>query len=520
MSGEKEKNMKKAISLFLSLVMICAVLCACGDGSSNGDEGSNGLQDARRAANEIVVAIAQDPEDSLDPHAAASAGTREVLFNIYEGLVKTGPTGELIPAVAESYKVSEDGLVYTFTLREGVKFHNGEPVTAEDVIYSLTRCADNSGDSALVSAFSAIRDLQAIDEKTVTFRLEQPNMELIYFMTAAIIPANSDAMSSYKPGTGPFVLTERTPQESIVLERFDEYWGEAAGVQKVTYRIYEDATALMMALKGGSVDVCAHLTSAQTAQLSDQFSILEDTMNLVQAVYLNNAVEPFNNVKVRQAISYAIDRQMIMDVVFDGHGAAVGSSIYPKLERYFMPELVDYYEYDPAKAKDLLAQAGYPDGFDMTITVSSNYQPHMDTAEVVVQQLAAIGVRAKVQPVDATTWYSEAYVGRQFQSTITGLDAKNVTARAMLERFVSDNGKNFMNYNNPEYDALYHTALNATDEATQTEAYKAMEQMLTEDAANLYIQDMADFVAIRPDLQGYTFYPIYAQDLAKLHYAE
>ena len=345
-------------------------------------------------------------------------------------------------------------------------------------------------------------------------------MELIYFMTAAIIPANSDAMSSYKPGTGPFVLTERTPQESIVLERFDEYWGEAAGVQKVTYRIYEDATALMMALKGGSVDVCAHLTSAQTAQLSDQFSILEDTMNLVQAVYLNNAVEPFNNVKVRQAISYAIDRQMIMDVVFDGHGTAVGSSIYPKLERYFMPELVDYYEYDPAKAKDLLAEAGYPDGFDMTITVSSNYQPHMDTAEVVVQQLAAIGVRAKVQPVDATTWYSEAYTNRQFQSTITGLDAKNVTARAMLERFVSDNGKNFMNYNNPEYDALYETALNATDEDTQTEAYKAMEQMLTEDAANLYIQDMADFVAIRPDLQGYTFYPIYAQDLAKLHYAE
>ena len=507
--------MKKAISLFLSLVMICAVLCACGDGSGNGDEGSNGLQDARRAANEIVVAIAQDPEDSLDPHAAASAGTREVLFNIYEGLVKTGPTGELIPAVAESYKVSDDGLVYTFTLREGVKFHNGETVTAEDVIYSLNRCAEHSGDSALKSAFSAIRDLQATDEKTVTFRLDQSDMELIYFMTAAVIPANGELV-----GTGPFVLTERTPQESIVLNRFEDYWGDKAGVEKVTYRIYEDNTALMMALKGGSVDVCAHLTSAQTAQLGEDFTILEDTMNLVQAVYLNNAVEPFNNVKVRQAISYAIDRQMIMDVVFDGHGAAVGSNIYPKLERYFMPELVDYYTCDPEKAKQLLAEAGYPDGFDMTITVSSNYQPHMDTAEVVVQQLAAIGVRAKVQPVDATTWYSEAYTNRQFQSTITGLDAKNITARAMLERFVSDNGKNFMNYNNPEYDALYLEARSATDEASQTAAYKAMEKMLTEDAANLYIQDLADFVAVRPDLQGYTFYPIYAQDLAKLSYAE
>ena len=507
--------MKKAISLFLSLVMICAVLCGCGDGSGKGDEGSNGLQDARKAANEIVVAIAQDPEDSLDPHAAASAGTREVVFNIYEGLVKTGPTGELIPAVAESYKVSEDGLVYTFTLREGVKFHNGKPVTAEDVIYSLNRCAEHSGDSALKSAFSAIRDLQAIDEKTVSFRLDQPDMELIYFMTAAIIPADGELV-----GTGPFVLTERTPQESIVLERFEDYWGDKAGVAKATYRIYEDMTALMMALKGGSVDVCAHLTSAQIRELGEEFTILEDTMNLVQAVYLNNAVEPFNNVKVRQAISYAIDRQMIMDVVFDGHGAAIGSNIYPKLERYFMPELVDYYTCDPDKAKQLLAEAGYSDGFDMTITVSSNYQPHMDTAEVVVQQLAAIGVRAKVQPVDATTWYSEAYTNRQFQSTITGLDAKNITARAMLERFVSDNGKNFMNYNNPEYDALYAAARSATDEATQTEAYKAMERMLTEDAANLYIQDLADFVAVRPDLQGYTFYPIYAQDLAKLHYAD
>lgn len=507
--------MKKVISLFLSLVMICAVLCACGDGSGKGDEGSNGLQDARKAANEIVVAIAQDPEDSLDPHAAASAGTREVVFNIYEGLVKTGPTGELVPAVAESYKVSEDGLVYTFTLREGVKFHNGEAVTAEDVIYSLNRCAEHSGDSALKSAFSAIRDLQAIDEKTVSFRLDQPDMELIYFMTAAIIPASGELV-----GTGPFMLVNRMPQESLELTRFEEYWGDAAGVQKVTYRIYEDPTAMMMAIKGGSVDVCAHLTSAQVRELGEDFTILEDTMNLVQAVFLNNAVEPFNNVKVRQAISYAIDRQMIMDVVFDGHGTAIGSNIYSKLERYFMPELVDHYTCDPDKAKQLLAEAGYPDGFDMTITVSSDLKPHMDTAEVVVQQLAAIGVRAKVQPVDATTWYSEAYTNRQFQATITGLDAKNITARAMLERFVSDNGKNFMNYNNPAYDALYETARSATDEASQTEAYKAMERMLTEDAANLYIQDMADFVAVRPDLQGYTFYPIYAQDLAKLHYAD
>ena len=177
--------MKKLVSLFLSLVMVGAVLCGCGGGSNQSDEGSNGLQDGRKASNEIVVAIAQDLEDSLDPHASAAAGTREVLFNVYEGLVKTGPDGELIPAVAERYDISEDGLVYTFTLREGVKFHNGESVTAEDVIYSMNRCADNSGDSALVSAFSAIQDLKAVDERTVSFRLEQPDLELINFLLFA-----------------------------------------------------------------------------------------------------------------------------------------------------------------------------------------------------------------------------------------------------------------------------------------------------------------------------------------------
>ena len=512
--------MKKLVSLFLSLIMVSAVLCGCGGGSGSGDEGSNGLQNERKANNEIVVAIAQDLEDSLDPHAAASAGTREVLFNIYEGLVKTGPDGELIPAVAENYAVSEGGLVYTFTLREGVTFHNGEPVTAEDVIYSLTRCADNSGDSALTSAFSAIRDLKAVDEKTVTFRLEQPDMELIYFLTAAIIPQSSEGEAGFIPGTGPFKLVSRSPQENIVMERFDGYWGTPAKVSKVTYQIYEDSTALMMALKGGSVDLCAHLTSAQTAQLDDSFTVAEGTMNLVQAVYLNNAQKPFDNQKVRQAMSYAINRQEIMDIVADGHGAAVGSSIYPKLTKYFLPELVDYYSYDPAKGKALLAEAGYPDGFDMVITVSSNYQPHMDTAEVVVQQLAAIGIRATVQPVDAATWYNDVYVGRQFQATITGLDAKNITARAMLERFVSDNGKNFINYSDPAYDELYAKARASADDAQQTAFYQQMERMLTETAANLYLQDMADLVAIRTGLTGYTFYPIYAQDLSTVGYSE
>lgn len=514
---------KKVLALFLALTMVGAVLCGCKDGSGQGAEGSNGLNQERKANGEIVVAIAQDLEDSLDPHGSVSAGTREVLFNIYEGLVKTTPSGELIPAVAADYTISDDGLTYTFKLREGVKFHNGAVVTADDVIYSIQRCidnADNSGDAALVSALSAIQGLTATDESTVTFTIDKPNLELIYFMTIAIVPRGYEDLATHPMGTGPFKYVSRSPQENIVVEKFDEYWGEGAKLNKVTYQICTDPTALVMAINSGAIDLCAHLTSSQTAQLSSAYTVQEDTMNLVQAVYLNNAAEPFNNEKVRQAISYAIDRQQIMDMIADGHGTAVGSSIYPKLSKYFLPELVDYYPCDPAKAKELLAEAGYPNGFDMTIAVVSSYQPHMDTAEVIVEQLRAIGVNASVQPMDNATWLSDVYVGRNFQATITGLDAKNVTARAMLERFVSDNGKNFINYNNPDYDALYRQAQVCADDAQQTVIYKQMETMLTETAANLYVQDLADLVAIRSDLAGLQSYPIYVLDLSTVYYTE
>ena len=172
-------------------------------------------------------------------------------------------------------------------------------------------------------------------------------------------------------------------------------------------------------------------------------------MNLVQAVYLNNAVAPFDNQQVRQALCYAIDRQSIMDMIADGHGTALGSSIYPAFTKYFLPELVQKYPYDPAKAKELLAQAGYPNGFDMTISVPSNYQPHMDTAEVVAEQLRAVGVNVTIQPMEWGVWYEQVYKGRDFQATLVGLDASAMTARALLERFTSDHAKNFVNYNNP-----------------------------------------------------------------------
>ena len=511
---------KKLLALFLALVMVGAVLPGCGDGSKDpGGQGNNGKTGEPVKGGEITVGIAQDLDDSLDPHQTVAAGTREVLFNIFEGLVKPNSDGEMIPAVAEKYTLSEDGTTYTFTLREGVKFHNGQTVTAEDVVYSINRCAavPEGQEKPLVAAFSAVKSVEALDEKTVAVTIAQRDLEFISYMTAAIIPADYENQDTAPVGTGPFRFVSRTPQQDFVMERFEDYWGAPAWLDKVTYKICENADALVMNLNGGSIDLCAHLTSAQASQLNQNFQVLEGTMNLVQAIYLNNQAKPFDNQLVRQALCYAIDRQGSMDMVADGHGTAVGSSIYPAFTKYFLPELVDKYPHSVEKAKELLAQAGYPNGFDMTISVPNNYQPHMDTAEVVAEQLREAGIRVTIQPVEWSTWLDTIYNGRQFQATVVGVDAANMTARAMLERFTSDYGKNFINYNNPAYDALFQQAINAQDEATQTDLYKQMEAMLADTAANVYIQDLCDLVAMRQDLGGLKFYPIYVLDLSTVY---
>jgi peptide/nickel transport system substrate-binding protein len=509
--GEAMK--KRCLSLLLLAGLLCAVLSGCGDSSTAE------TPESRAAANAIVVGIAQDLDNSLDPHKTVKAGTREVMFNVFEGLMKPTPEGDLTPAIASDYKVSEDRLTYTFTLRDGVKFHNGDTVTAEDVVYSIQRCAAATETGIVpVEAFSNITDIQALDTSTVTITLAQPDNEFLSYMTTAILPADYDQQDTAPVGTGPFKFVSRTAQDSIVLEKFDDYWGTPAQLDQVTFKIIENADSLLMSLQSGAIDLCAHLTSTQVAQLGEDFNVAEGTMNLVQALYLNNDVAPFDNELVRQALCYAIDKQAIIDLAFDGYGSPIGSSMYPAFGKYFDESLTDYYPHDTEKAKELLAQAGYPDGFSMTITVPSNYKPHMDTAQVLVQQLAEVGITAEIQAVEWESWVSDAYTNRQFQSTVVGVDASNMTARALLERFTSTADNNFINYSNADYDALFAQAQATADDAEQTALYKEMEKNLTEHAANVYIQDLADLVAVRKGLEGVTFYPIYVLDLSGIHY--
>ncbi|MBR6430704.1 MAG: ABC transporter substrate-binding protein [Oscillospiraceae bacterium] len=511
--------MKKILTLFLAAALLCGVLCGCKgaskkeDGSASGKDTSTGAAD-----NSIVVGIAQDLDSSLDPYSITAAGTREVLFNVYEGLVKADHTGTYQAACASDFSVSDDGLTYTFLLRDNVVFHNGATMTVDDVLYSFETCAAKTVDASLSAALSDAV-VASPDPKTVTVTLPAPNPSFIAFVAYVyIVPANAAGLETQPVGTGPFKFVSRSVQQNVILEKHDKYYGTPAYLDRVTYRVFEDASAEITALDAGTIDICAHLLADQIAGLSSDYNVMEGTMNLVQALYLNNAKEPFSNELVRKALCYAIDEQEIMDLTEDGHGTPVGSAMYPAFTKYFDASLADTYPHDTAKAKELLAQAGYPNGFAMTITVPSNYTPHVNTAEVIVEQLKAVGITAKVDKVEWATWLSDVYKGRSFESTVVGFDASTLTAAAMLSRYQSDASNNMFNYASAEFDAAYAKATAATDDAEATALYKECLKILADTAANVYIQDLCEFVVIRKGLTGYRFYPMYVMDMSTVRY--
>ncbi|MCI6408277.1 MAG: ABC transporter substrate-binding protein [Lachnospiraceae bacterium] len=480
--------------------------------------------DKAKDSSEIVVGIPQDLEDSLDPHKALAAGTKEILFNVYEGLLKPDSQGNNIPAVAESYTVSEDLMTYTFKLRDGIKFHNGKNVTADDVKYSIDKFAGISdGSEPLVSAFSVIEEVNIIDDKTVDVVLNTPDTDLptyLAMVSAAIIPKDNENPDTVAIGTGPYKYVSRSPQENVICEAFDDYWGEKANIKNVTFKVEANADSIVMDLLGGSIDFYARLTIDQVKQLNDEFSVYEGTMNLVQALYLNNNVKPFDDVRVRQALSYATDVDEILDITAEGKGTKIGSSMFPAFGKYYDESLSELYPTDIEKAKELLKEAGYENGFNMTITVPSNYQPHIDVAQVLAEQYKKIGVNAEIQLVEWNSWLSDVYTGRDFESTVIGVDASYLAASALLSRFESTAANNFINFKSDAYDKAYNKTLTTADDDERTALYLECEKILADEAANVYIQDLPEYVVLNKKFTGYEFYPLYVQDIAKLKLAE
>ena len=273
-------------------------------------------------------------------------------------------------------------------------------------------------------------------------------------------------------------------------------------------------------MQRGSIDIYPYMTDSQATELKDSFQVLAAPSNVVQALFLNNADETLSDARVRQAINYALDKDSVNEYVFGGNGAIISSAMLPTLQDFY-EDLNDVYGTgaNVEKAKELLTEAGYSDGIDLEIKVPSNYEVHMQTAEVVAEQLKSAGINATIVPVEWGTWLEEVYNGRQYQATISGITCDQ-TPGYLLNRFQTESSKNFINYANPAYDETYVKAAASLDLAEKAVYYKELQTMLAQDAGTAFLSAPPITVAVSPKLTGYTFYPVYVQDMSVVRYAD
>ena len=452
---------------------------------------------------------------TLDPlNSANTADGRSILFNIFEGLIKPNTDGTFKPAIAQSWTIEQNSMQYNFILRNGVRFHDGTLLTPSDVKFSL--------DTAIAEGFHGLGNIAEVRVRgtnQISVILKTPDPDFLPFLTVGIVKTGNNNRERNVIGTGPFRLESYTPQRNLIMIKFNDYWqNNLPHLDRVTITFYANYDSLMVALRGGSID-CAFITGAMAAQLDRrQFDIIHNNSAAVQLLALNNAVSPLNDIRVRRAINHGIDVRGIIDAAFFGEGTPSGSPIIPGLSAYYQNNLS--YEYNPDLARSLLTQAGFTNAnrLSFEITVPSNFTMHVDTAQVIVNQLERIGVNAGIKLVDWSTWLSEVYFGRNYQATIISLDSPSVSPRSFLERYNSSSGGNFINFNSPDFDRVFSSLLTDTDSARRIELYKEAQRIVAENAASVYIQDILYFIVLRAGAFGGALnYPLYVIDFAEIY---
>ncbi|MDR2941472.1 MAG: ABC transporter substrate-binding protein [Treponema sp.] len=463
-----------------------------------------------RKTGELRYGFTSEPS-TLDPLSPANtADGRSILFNVFEGLVKPDTSGIMKSCIAETLKIEENNRVYIFTLREGVRFHDGSELSSADVKFSL--------DTAIAAGFTGldrIENVSVTGKNQVKVTLKKPDPDFLPYMTIGIVKADNTDREKNITGTGPFYIESYMIQQNLVLKKFDDYWQKGMPhLKKVTIVFFANNDALMVALRGGGIDG-ASITGPMAALLDHRkTNIFNSHSAAVQLLALNNKVPPLDDVRVRRALNYGIDVQDIIDTAFFGVGAPSGSPVIPGLTAYYENSLE--YPYDPDTAISMLPQ----NGFELEITVPSNYSMHVDTAQVIANQLSKVGVAVKIKQVDWAAWLSDVYFGRNYMATIISLDSPIVSPRSFLSRYYSTSGSNFINFSNSNFDKIYDSILAETDEAKRVKLYRDAQRAVTENAASVYIQDILYYKALNKSFDGVLEYPLYAVDFASIYEKE
>ncbi|WP_084635210.1 ABC transporter substrate-binding protein [Propionicicella superfundia] len=442
----------------------------------------------------LTVGLTLEPTN-LDIRKTSGAALEQVLIgNVYQGLVSRATDGSIKPALATEWKISDDALTYTFTLAEGVTFSNGDALTAKTAAQSIQSVID---DKLLGSEYlGSVKSVTAADDTTLTIVLTQPYPDLLWALSGraglVLDPAATNDAATTAIGSGPFTLESWKQGDSLTLARSASYAGDKPKVAKVVFRYITDTNAALNALKAGDLDVLAPVDGNLVSQLStDEFTTTRGQASDKFVLAFNNTVSPLSDKRVRQAIRYSIDHEAIIKAR-GGADTALGGPIPEGDPGY--EDLTGLYTRDVAKAKSLLAEAGYADGLTLTLTIPSFYGDVLPN--LLTSQLAEAGITLKTTSVEFATWLQDVYTNHDYELSIVD--------HAESHDFGSwANPDYYFGYDNAEVQKLYAESQVATSTETSSDLLAQAAKIVSEDAAADWLINFRTVTAVRAGVEGF-----------------
>lgn len=470
------------------------------------------------AKDDITIAMQLEPPH-LDPTSAAAQAIDSVVYvNIFEGLTRFMGDGSIVPALAESWEISDDGTVYTFKLHEGVTFHDGSAMDAEDVKFSLDRARAEDSANAQKALFAGIDSVDVVDPLTVKVTLKEPNGNFLFNMAwgdaVIVAPESIENIKTAPVGTGPYTLGEWVQGDKIVLNRNPGYWGAEPALEQATFKFISDPTAAFAAMMAEDVDVFTGFPAPENLpqfEADPRFQVLVGSTEGETILSTNNKQPPFDNIKVRQAMAHAIDRQAIIDGAMFGYGTPIGTHFAPHNPAYV--DLTGNSAYDPDKAKALLAEAGFPDGFETTLHLPPPSYARRG-GEIIAAQLAAVGIKAEITNVEWAQWLETVFKGKNFGLTI-------VSHTEPMDIGIYARPEYYFQYDNPAFQELMTTLNSTTDPDKRTELMQQAQRIISEDYVNGYLFQLAALSVAKAGVQGlWANAPTAATDLSAISWSE
>lgn len=473
---------------------------------------------ADAASTHLNMGMALEPPH-LDPTGGAAAAIDEVVYtNLFEGLTRIDQNGAVEPGLAESWTVSDDGLTYTFSLRQGVKFHDGTAMDSADVVFSLKRAIAEDSTNAQKALFEPISEITAPDPATVIVTLKRPTGSMLFNLgwgdAVIVAPETADGNKSSPVGTGPFRFKEWKKGASVDLVENPDYWGEKPTLKSVSFKFIPDPAAASAAMMAGDIDAFANFPAPESLkqfEADPRFTVVVGSTEGETILAANNAKPPFDDVRVRRAIAHTLDRQAIVNGAMFGYGTVIGTHFAPHHPAYV--DLTGLYPHDIAKAKSLLAEAGHADGFKATIKLPPPTYARRG-GEIIASQLREIGIELEIIPVEWPQWLEQVFRGKDYDLTI-------VSHTEPQDINIYGRDSYYFNYAKPEFKAIMDKLAATADEAGRNALLGEAQRMIAEDAVNTYLFQLAKHGVWNAKVTGlWENSPIQANDVTAVRWVD